>query len=74
MDEVREKLEIKMKYTARREHENKAKHNIYTIDKRIHVNVHNLTCKATPRVILRYMAMVSIKQPNCIPAKVRVYN
>ena len=59
MDVVKYELKIEMNYTTRREYVPKDKCNKQTIVDSIHAHYHNLTYKATPKVILRYLETVS---------------
>ncbi|WP_427962016.1 hypothetical protein [Acidithiobacillus sp.] len=58
-----------MNYTTTDEHVPEAERNNRTIAERIRFAYHNLPYKALPKVMLRYLAMVSTKQLNLLPAK-----
>ena len=69
MNEVNDNLDIEMNYTSRGEHVPEAERNNRTIGERIRGTYHNLPYKAMPRIMLRYLAMVSTNQLNLFPAK-----
>jgi hypothetical protein len=69
MNEVRDTHEIEMNYTSRGEHVPEAKRNNRTIGERIRTTYHNLPYNAIPKVMLKYLSMVSTHQLNLFPAK-----
>ena len=69
MDEVKDKLDIKMNYAVTNEHVPEAERNNCTIAERILATYHNLPYKTMPKLMLRYLAMVSTHQLNFFPAK-----
>jgi hypothetical protein len=69
MDLVNDELGVAMNYTTTDEHVPEAERNNRTIAERIRCAYHNLPYKAMPKVMLRYLAMVSTKQLNLLPAK-----
>jgi hypothetical protein len=69
MNEVNDDLEIEMNYTSKGEHVPEAERNNRTIGERIRTTYHNLPYKAVPRIMLKYLAMVSTHQLNLFPAK-----
>jgi hypothetical protein len=70
MDEVNNNME--MNYTSKGEHVPEAERNNRTIGERVRANYHNLPYKAIPRIMLKYLLMVSTHQLNLFPAKGRV--
>jgi hypothetical protein len=69
MDKVADELDVEMNYTTTDEHVPEAERNNRTIKERIRATYHNLPYKVLPRVMLRYLAMVSTEQLNLFPAK-----
>ncbi|MGC8466570.1 MAG: hypothetical protein ACP5O0_11715, partial [Acidimicrobiales bacterium] len=69
MDLVKDELNVSMNYTTTDEHVPEAERNNRTIAERIRCAYLNLPYKALPKVMLRYLAMVSTKQLNLLPAK-----
>ncbi|MGC8538241.1 MAG: hypothetical protein ACP5MZ_04685, partial [Candidatus Micrarchaeia archaeon] len=69
MDPVKDKLNVSMNYTTTDEQVPEAEQNNCTIAERIRCAYHNLPYKALPKVMLRYLAMVSTKQVYLLPAK-----
>ena len=69
MEEVADELDVKMNYTSKGEHVPEAERNNRTIGERIRATYHNLPYKAIPKVMLKYLAMVSTQQLNLFPAK-----
>jgi hypothetical protein len=69
MNEVIDKLDIKMNHTTKGEHVLEAEANNWTIGERIRATYHNLRCKAIPCIILKHLAMVCTHQLNPFPAK-----
>jgi hypothetical protein len=69
MNEVEDSLDIEMNYTSKGEHVPEAERNNRTIGERIRATYHNLPYKAIPRIMLRYLSMVSTHQLNLFPAK-----
>ena len=69
MDEVKDELDIKMNYAVTDEHVPEAERNNRTIAERIRATYHNLPYKTMPKLMLRYLAMVSTHQLNLFPAK-----
>ena len=68
MDVVIGKLNADANYNVRGEHLTKAKHNNSIIVERIESHYHNLTYKAIPKFMLRYLVIVSTKQLDLFPA------
>jgi hypothetical protein len=69
MDEVNDELHIDMNYASRGEHVPEAERNNRTIGERIRSTYHNLPYKVIPKIMLKYLAMVSTQQLNLFPAK-----
>jgi hypothetical protein len=69
MNEVSDTLDVEMNCTSRGEHLPEAERNNRTIGERIRATYHNLPYKAIPRIMLRYISMVSTHQLNLFPAK-----
>jgi hypothetical protein len=69
MDKVNDKLDIKMNYTSRGEHVPEAERNNRTIGVCIRATYHNLPYKVIPKIMLKYLSMVSTHQLNLSPAK-----
>ena len=69
MDPIHDDLDVEMNYTAMGEHVPEAERNNRTIGERIRAAYHNLPYMKIPRVMLRYIAMVSTQQLNLFPAK-----
>ena len=69
MDDVKDNLDIKMEYPAKGDHVPEAKRNNRTIGERIRAGYNCLPFKAMPKVLLRYLSMVSTNQLNFFPAK-----
>ena len=69
MDEVKDELDIQMNYTVTDEHVPEVERNNRTIAERIRATYHNLPFKKMPKLMLRYLAMVSTHQLNLFPAK-----
>ena len=69
MNEVSDRLDIEMNYTLKGEHVPEAERNNRTIGERIRATYHNLPYKAIPRIMLKYLSMVSKHQLNISPAK-----
>ena len=68
MDPVKDDLDIQMNYTVTDEHVPEAERNNCTIAERIRATYHILQYKTMPRILLRYLAMVSAHQLNLFPA------
>ena len=71
MDKVSDDLDIKMNYTATDEHVPEAERNNRTIGERIRAVYHNLSYKRIPKVMLRYLAMISAQQLKIFPREGR---
>jgi hypothetical protein len=69
MNEVNNKVGIKVNYTSKGEDVSEAELNKRTIGERIRATCHNLPYKAIPRIVLKYLAMVSTHQLNLFLAK-----
>jgi len=69
MDDIKDDLDIDMNYTATDEHVPEAERNNRTIAERICAAYHNLPYNKIPRLMLKYLAMVSCHQLNLFPAK-----
>ena len=69
MDVVKEKLNVDMNYAARRENLPKDECNNCTIAERILEHWNNPPYKATPKIMLIYLVMVTAKKLNWLPAK-----
>jgi hypothetical protein len=73
MNKVNNKLNIKMNYTSKGEHVPEAEHNNRTIGEHIRATYHNLPYKAIPKIMMKYLSMVSTHQLNLFPAKGGVF-
>jgi hypothetical protein len=69
MNEVNDTVDIEMNYTSRGEYVPEAERNNCTIGERIRTTYHNLPYKVIPKVMLKYLAMVSTNQLNLFLAK-----
>ena len=69
MDEVSDKMDVSMEYAAPGEHQPEAERNNRLVGKRIRTAYHRLPYKAMPKLMLRYLAMVSTEQLNYFPVK-----
>jgi hypothetical protein len=69
MDDVSDTMDIEMSYTSRGEHVPEAQRNNRTIGERIRTAYHNLPYKTIPKIMLKYLSMVSTHQLNLLPAK-----
>ncbi len=69
MDEVKDKLDIKMNYANAMDHVPEAERNNRTIKDGFRAMYHRLPYKKLPRVMIRYGAMVTTNQRNYFPAK-----
>jgi hypothetical protein len=69
MDDVSDTMDIEMNYTSRGEHVPEAERNNRTIGERIRTAYHNLPYKTIPKIMLKYLSMVSTHQLNLFPAK-----
>ena len=69
MNQVNDELEVKMNYTSKGEHVPEAERNNRTIGERVRSTYHNLPFKVIPKVMLKYLSMVSTHQLNLFPAK-----
>ena len=69
MEKVKDDLDIDMNLTNTDDHVPKAKCNNRTIQERIRAMFHRLPYKAIPRVMVRYLSMVSTHQLNLFPVK-----
>ena len=63
-----------MNYTGTDKHVPEAEHNNWIIGERVRVRYHHLPFKTMPRVMLKYLAIVSIQQLNIFPAKGGILN
>jgi hypothetical protein len=69
MNEVNDKLDIKMNYTLKGENVPKAERNNRTIGERVRATYHNLPYKAIPCIMLKFLSMVCTHQLNLFLAK-----
>ena len=71
MDEVSDQMNvnINMEYADPGEHQPEAKRNNWLVGERIRTAYHRLPYKAMPKLILRYLAMLSAEQLNYFPVK-----
>jgi hypothetical protein len=69
MEPVKDNLDVTMNYTTMDEHRPEAERNNRTIVECIRTTYHNLPYKAMPKVMLRYLAMISTRQLNLFPSK-----
>jgi hypothetical protein len=69
MDDVSDTMDIEMNYTSRGEHVPEAERNNHTIGERIRTAYHNLPYETIPKIMLKYLSMVSTNQLNLFPAK-----
>ena len=72
MDVVKDELNTNIKYTERGGGLPESERNKHTIAERIYAHDHNLHYKAITKVMLIWMDMVSKKQMNLFPVKIRV--
>ena len=69
MNKVSDNLDVVMNYTNASDHVPEAERNNCTIKERIRATFQRLPYKAIPRIMIRYLAMVSGMQMNFFPAK-----
>ena len=69
LEKVADELGIVMNYATANEHVPEAERNNRTIQERIRATYHLLPYRALPKVLIRYLAMVSAFQLNLFPAK-----
>jgi hypothetical protein len=69
MDNVSNKLDITMSYATASEHVPEAERNNRTIQERIRSAYHNLPYAMIPKIMLRYLAMISTERLNYFPTK-----
>ena len=69
MDQVKDNLDIDMNYTNTDDHVPEAECNNRTIEERIRAAFHQLPYKAIPKIMIRYLAMESVKKLNMFPNK-----
>ena len=69
MEQVQDELNINMNFTNAGDHVPEADRNNRTIEERIRVAYHHLPYKVLPRVMIRYLAMVSTDKLNYLPVK-----
>ena len=69
MDEVSDAMDVEMEYAAPGEHQPEAERNNRLVGERIRAAYHRLPYKAIPKLMLRYLAMVSAEQVNYFPVK-----
>jgi hypothetical protein len=69
MDKVSDKLGIDMNYATASEHVSDAEQNNRTIQDRITATYHNLPYSVVPKIMLRYLAIISTDCLNYLPAK-----
>ena len=69
MSKVSDDLDVVMNYTNASDHVPEAERNNRTIKERIRATFQRLPYKAIPRIMIRYLAMVSGMQLNFFPAK-----
>ena len=69
MEEVKDQLDVAMNCTSADEHVPEAERNNRTIQERIRTGYHRLPCKAMPKLMIRFLSMVSTHQLNLFPVK-----
>ena len=69
MNKVSNDLEIEMNYANEQDHIPEAECNIRTIKEQVRVTYHCFPYKALPKVMIRYLAMISARQLKIIPVK-----
>ena len=69
MDEIKDKLDTVINYTAIDKYVPEVECNNHTIGERVRVRYHHLLFKTMLRVMLKYLAMVSIQQWNIFQLK-----
>jgi hypothetical protein len=69
MESVSTEFDITMNYTTAGEHVPEAERNNRTIQERIRATYHSLPYAMIPKVMLRYLCMISVQQLNYFPAK-----
>eukprot|EP00980_Cylindrotheca_fusiformis_P017734 scaffold5572_cov69-Cylindrotheca_fusiformis.AAC.1 len=69
MDEVQDELDVEMNYANPGDHVPEAERNNRTIKERVRVGYYRLPYRKIPRVMIRYLAMVSTRNINMFPAK-----
>jgi hypothetical protein len=69
MDNVSNKLDIKMNYATASEHVPEAERNNRTIQERIRATYHNMPYAMIPKIMLRYLSMISTERLNYFPTK-----
>ena len=69
MDNVKDKLSVKMNYTASGEHNPEVERNNRMIRERMRAMYHNLLYQAIPRTMIWHLGMVTVGQLNMFPAK-----
>jgi hypothetical protein len=66
MEKAKDDLDVNMNFTNAQDHVPEAEPNNRTIKERIQAAYHRLPYKATPLIMIRYLAMI---QTNQIPVK-----
>ena len=69
MDVVADELDVEMNYTNTDDHQPEAERNNRTIKERIRATVNSLPFKKMPKVMIRKLAALCVKQLNLFPAK-----
>ena len=69
MDKVSDNLDIDVNLATAGEHVPEAERNNRTIQERIRATYHNLPYAMIPKIMLRYLALISTEQLNMFPAK-----
>jgi hypothetical protein len=69
MDTVAGRLDITMNYATASEHVPEAERNNRTIQERIRATYHNLPYAMIPKIMLRYLAMISTERLDYFPTK-----
>eukprot|EP00980_Cylindrotheca_fusiformis_P016549 scaffold4962_cov112-Cylindrotheca_fusiformis.AAC.3 len=69
MDQVQDDLDVEMNYANPGDHVPEAERNNRTVKERVRVGYYRIPYKKIPRVMIRYLAMVSTRSINMFPAK-----
>jgi hypothetical protein len=69
MEKVEDDLDVDMNFTNAQDHVPEAERNNCTIKERIRAAYHRLPCKAIPRIMINYLAMIQANKLNLFPVK-----
>ena len=69
MDDVADKLNVRMNYASAGEHVPKAERNNRTIKDRVRTTYHQLPYARIPKVLIRYLVLRATRMLNLLPAK-----